>query len=106
MPLDLLADGEVVRVEQLAPALVAGGGRAGRRVDEVGEQHRGEHAVGLDVGGRAGHELLDLGDDRVDLPDHHDVVDAVELHQSCIGEVLGEPTRLPDVDGAIAAAVQ
>src|SRR3712207_9301862 len=37
----------VVLVEQVAPGAVAQLGRALGRVHEVGEEHRGEHAVGV-----------------------------------------------------------
>ena len=37
-------------VEHAAPLVVPGGGRAHRRVDDVGEQHRRQHAIGFSLG--------------------------------------------------------
>src|SRR6185436_2522233 len=48
MPRDLPADDGVMPVEQLAPGAIAEGRSALRRADDVGEEHRGEHAVDVD----------------------------------------------------------
>src|SRR5881392_2647777 len=42
-----LSDPALVALEQLSPALVAQLGGRARGVDDVGEQHRGEDALGL-----------------------------------------------------------
>ena len=50
----------VVLLEQLAPAAVAELGGALGRADDVGEEHRREHAVGRRVSRMPGQELADL----------------------------------------------
>ena len=50
----------VVRVEQRAPVAVTDLGRHPRRADDVGEQHRGEHAIVGHLRLVAGEELGDL----------------------------------------------
>ena len=57
----------VMAVEQLAPAAVADLRGPLGRADDVREQDGGEHALGRPRGARAGHELLHLVDDRLDL---------------------------------------
>ena len=50
----------VVRVEQGMPVTVADLRGPPRRVDDVGEQHRGEHPIIGHIGLVAGEELVDL----------------------------------------------
>ena len=60
-PRDLL-----VRVEKRPPAAISEPGGAPRRLDDVSEEDRGEHAVDPVRGPRSRDELLDLVDDGVD----------------------------------------
>src|SRR5438876_66557 len=55
----LLAYGGVVPLEQIAPGAVAEPGGMLRGAHDVGEQHRGQHAVVVDHRARPGEELLD-----------------------------------------------
>src|SRR4029077_13095365 len=55
----LLAYGGVVPLEQGAPGAVAEPGGVLRGAHDVGEQHRGQHAVVVDHRARPGEELLD-----------------------------------------------
>jgi hypothetical protein len=57
---ELRPDDGVVRIEQRMPVTVAHFCGPTCRVDDVGEEHRGEHAVACRVGLIAGHELGDL----------------------------------------------
>ena len=61
--LELAPNRGVVSLQQLAPAPVAELGRPLRRADDVGEEHRREHAVGLGRLAHAGQELADLVED-------------------------------------------
>ena len=55
----------VMTFEETAPAPVAQLGGALRRIDDVGEEHRGQDAIGLGAAPRAGDELLHLIQDGV-----------------------------------------
>ena len=65
--LELLPDDGVMPLQQLAPAPVAELGRLLGRADDVREEDRREHAVGLRPAARAGQELLDLVDNRIGI---------------------------------------
>src|SRR5438067_6035212 len=67
--LKLTPDRLVVPLEQLAPAAVAECDGSLGRSDDVGEENRGEDAIGVRYGTHACEELLDLVDDRIGLAD-------------------------------------
>jgi hypothetical protein len=50
----------VVGVEERSPPLVAQGRRSRGGADDVGEEHRREDSLDLDLGPLTGHELSDL----------------------------------------------
>ena len=75
----------MVALEQLAPAPVAELARPLGRADDVGEQHRGEHAVGLGAGRDAGQELLDLVERSRPVADPRQVVVARQLDERAPG---------------------
>src|SRR5207302_1154525 len=56
---------DVVSLDQLPPAAVTELDGAGGRVDDVGEHHGCQHAVGLEGRAGTGEKLLDLFEDRV-----------------------------------------
>src|SRR3954451_20659080 len=62
---DASTDEVLVSVEELRPCVVAHPGGAFRRVDDVGEHHRGQRAGGLGVVSVTGEQLLDGADERV-----------------------------------------
>ena len=66
--LELAADGNTVGLEQLAPAAVAEVSGELGRADEVGEEDRREHAVGLRGRAHAGQELTDLREREIGQP--------------------------------------
>ena len=60
----LLAHGAFVGIEGRAPSPVAEGGQVFGRGDDVGEEHRRQHAVDIDWWSLAGQELGDLLEDQ------------------------------------------
>jgi len=62
---DLLPRGLTVSIEERAPTAVADLCGALGRVDNVGEQHRGQRPVRLRLVTRLGQEFLDLVDDAI-----------------------------------------
>src|SRR6516164_782951 len=64
-PPDLLAYCRVMAVEQHTPLAVAELGGALRRVDDVGEHDRRQHAIDLDLAARAGEKFLDFVGDSI-----------------------------------------
>ena len=60
MALHLLAHQSVVALQQRPPGTVAQLSGTLGRADDVGEQHRGEHAVAYDRSSRPRQEVLDL----------------------------------------------
>ena len=72
----------VVALEQLAPASVAQRAAAvSVDADDVGEEHGGEHALGLGMPAHAGQELLDLVEDRLGVVEVRQVVCSGQLDQ-------------------------
>src|SRR5207248_5374258 len=65
--LELPAHRAIVRREEHGPAAVAELRGARRRADDVGEEHRGEHTIGLRRAADSRQELLDLVDDLVGI---------------------------------------
>ena len=67
-------------VKEIAPAMVADRGGFLGRADDVGEEHRGKHAVDRDGRTRAGQKLLDrIGDVAGIVADYGVMVDPREL---------------------------
>ena len=56
------------RCQQLAPTLIAEFGGASGGIDDVGEQHRGQHSVRRVLVSLSGQELLHLAGDRLESP--------------------------------------
>ena len=75
------------------------------RADDVGEQHGGQHAVGLGSVARSGQELLDLVDDGVLIAKPPQVVDAGELDKFRAGDSVGQVAAVVDRDQAVAGSV-
>jgi hypothetical protein len=67
------------------------------RTDDVGEEDRREHPVGLEQRADAGQEALDLRHDRVLVARPDEVVDAGQFDQRRSGDLAGEIA--PVVDG-------
>jgi hypothetical protein len=95
--LDRAVRERVVALEQVAPGAVAELTGAPRGVDDVGEEHRGERALGGRCLPLAREELLDLVEDRVEVAEPEGVVLARQDLQlrtrdpRC--ELLGGPHR-------------
>ena len=105
-PLELAPNRGVVRAEELAPAAIAELHGPLRRADDVGEENRGEDAVGLRGGPRPGHELLDLVRERVDVTGGDPVVVTRQLDELRAGDSCGEIPPLLDGDVAVARPVE
>src|SRR6478752_10436805 len=93
MGLHVVSGCGVVGIEQAEPAAVADAGRGHRRVDDVGEQDRGEHAVGIGRMVRSCQELLDLRKHRVGVPEPQHVIAGL-LEVARPGEVISEVAAL------------
>ena len=74
-----------------------------RRVDE---HHGGHDAVGLGLGPRSGHQLLDLGHRRLDVADPRQMVRAGQLDVARSGDALGHVPRVRHVDRHIADSME
>src|SRR5437764_1100376 len=81
-----------------APSTVAQLRRRARGVDDVGEYGRRQHPFGLRLGAGPGEELLHLAQRELGLLVPEAVVLPGELHEACVGHVLGEPAPVADVD--------
>ena len=101
---ELAPDDPVVVGEQPLPAGVSELGRQSRRPDDVGEQHGREHPARIEHRPDAGHEVLDLGDDRVLVAGPDEVVGAGQLDVLRARDVLGEvaPVRDAEAHGGLA----
>jgi hypothetical protein len=88
-PFDLLAYQLVVARQELGPLAIAELGCASRRPDEIGEQHRRQHAVGIG-GPSTGEELLNRHQHRVGIAKRQRAVGTIELDQRRAGDVLRE----------------
>src|SRR5262249_21949516 len=64
---EVRANDRVMSLEQVAPLAVTKLDRLSRRVDDVGEQHRREDAIGFWSMAHTGETLLDLTDDAVEI---------------------------------------
>ena len=73
-------------------------------MDDVAEQDGGEDAIGVDAA-RARQELLDLGDDRVTVPDIREVLVAGKLRVARSRDVLGEVPAVADEESAVVLPV-
>src|SRR3954471_5053369 len=63
MALELTSDKTAIRVQQVAPPSVTDLGGLTRRLHDVAEEHRREHAVGLGMRPDPREELLHFGED-------------------------------------------
>src|SRR6266446_4491040 len=102
----LLAYGGVVPLEQIAPGAVAEPRGVLRGAHDVGEQHRGQHAVVVDHRARPGEELLDRCEHRLHVPGIEEVVVSRQLHELGTSDVLGKVAAVAHADVAVAGAVQ
>ena len=109
------ADGASGAVERRTQAVAAGGERvpteagdlAARDLAEgIDEHHGGHDAVGLGLRPRSRHELLGLGDDRLDVSDPGKVVGAGQLEVARPGDVLGHVARMRHVDRHLVDAME
>jgi hypothetical protein len=94
----------VVPGQQVPPGAVAEPrselGRA-----EGGEQHRGEHAVGLGTAADAGQELLDLVQDRRRVTRPHHVIGAWQLDEPGAGDPIRDVPPLVDIDAGVVRSI-
>src|SRR6185312_12919034 len=74
--------------------------------DDVGKQHGRQHAVRRCRAALAGEERLDFVEHAVGVPREPQVVVAVELHQSCVPDPLGEILRVFATHVSVATPVQ
>ena len=72
------------------PCLVAEARCLFRRSDDVGEEHRRQHAIVLQHLSLAGDELLHGGKNPLGVALVVEVVDAVDLDESGVGDVVSE----------------
>ena len=72
------------------------------RADDVGEEHGREHAIGLGDAALAGHELLDLGEDRFRVAHPREVVAPGHLDEAGPRDPLGEVATALDRDRVLA----
>src|SRR5690242_2487153 len=84
-PGDLFTRHLVVASKQFAPASIAEFGGAPCRIHDVGEHHRGQHAVGRSLVSVAGEELLGRAGDRFDVAGTGPMIDAIEFDEPRIG---------------------
>src|SRR5581483_7051623 len=102
----LAADVGVVALEELAPATVTLSRRVLGGADDVGEEHRGEHAVGPGRPPGSGEELLDLVQERIRISEEDDVVVSGELDEHGVRHGLAEPAAHADRNDRVAHTVQ
>ena len=88
--LQLAAHGPVVAVEDLTPLAVAQLSGALGGADDVGEQHRRQHSVGVGGGAYTGQEFFDLVDVSVAVASEDEVVGPGYLNQPAAGDALGQ----------------
>src|ERR1039458_9085463 len=96
----------LVSLEHIPPALVAKLHGRSCGIDDVGEQHRREHAVANGHSPSSGEELLYFTEPLVRVLIEERMVIALELDHPRIRQVFGEPSSLTDVKKAIAGAMQ
>ena len=76
-------------LEHVAPTAVAEVRGPPGGIDDVGEEHRRQHPIGLARGASSGHEFLDLVDDGVAVTHPWPVVAAGQLDVFGTRDVLG-----------------
>ena len=87
--LETLPDDLVVSLEHVAPTAVAEVRGPPGGIDDVREEHRRQHPIGLAHGPSSGHEFLDLVDDGVTVAHPWPVVAAGQLDVLGARDVLG-----------------
>src|SRR5262249_51138591 len=80
----------VVDFQQVAPLAIAELHRSLRRRDDVREEDRREHAIGLRSTADPGQQLLDFVEDRVLVSDERQVIRAGKLDETRSVDTLGE----------------
>ena len=102
----LFADERMVPFEQVPPGSIADRARVLRRADDVGEHDGGEHAIV--VGGRTnpGHELLNLVEDRIRIAEVRQMIDTIELHELCAGNVISQVPCVAGITEEVAPPLQ
>lgn len=94
----------MVSLEQFAPAAVAELGGALGRADEIGEENRCEHAVGVRRFAYAGQELTDLRRRKIrQLPEHH-MVGTRQLDVASIRDGRNASAAAGDADWTLTFA--
>ena len=77
-------------------------------IDDVGEQHRRQHAIGLGFAARACQKLLGFADDAVDqvgFPERV-VINAGQFDELRSGDMVGDVASRLDRDAGVAGAMQ
>ena len=82
--------------EQVPPAPIAHFNRRTGGVDDIREQDRREHTVGLGAMPHTGEELLDLVEDRVGITDKGDVIDPRQFDVLRARDSLGHVSAVLD----------
>src|SRR5256885_9309884 len=96
----------MVPVEQFTPAAVAEFAGSFRGTDDVGEENRGEHSIGLGRLANSCEELLDLRNDLVAAVDPESVVDSGQFDVAGIAERSSKPAAVLDVANTVIGAVE
>ena len=96
----------VVLAEQLAPLPIPERGGSFRRTHDVGEEHRGQDSIDLDLVTAPREKLLDLVRDGIHVADPGCVVSAGKLDEARAADVRGKVAALFDMDDAIALPVE
>ena len=100
------ANDRVVSFDEPLPSSVAELRLLPGRVDDVGEQDRREHLVGLPDRPPAGHELLHLVDDRVGVSDEWQMIHPGELHVRRTLDLVGDVAGLSLQDDRVVLPVE
>src|SRR6476659_8377536 len=96
VPLDLFPDMDIVRCQELPPPSVTKPRGFLGRADDVGEQNRGEDAIGFVDWPSTGEELLHLVEQRVLVTCERKPVRPGEFHELRARDALGQVTRSLD----------
>jgi hypothetical protein len=98
---ELSADGLVMPLQQLPPGEVAEPGRAGSGADDVGEEHRGEHAIRFLLPhlpfADLAQKTFQLREEAIRIACLGREVPPRQLDQLCSPDVLGQVATVPNV---------
>src|SRR5579864_8029772 len=103
---ELGTDDPVVVGDELFPPAVAELGCLLRRVDDVGEEHRGELSVDLDALPDLGEERLDLGEGALRVAQPREVVRPRQLDTTGERDPLRDVAAAPRVDEPVVDPVK